>query len=99
MVQPGVHGTGAVPTHFPAAGLLVVSRCFVPLTVPTGELIVKVASNCVTGPTRPGGCGPIVTVAVSSKVPGYGPSAVPLTTSVNVVSPLGLHVKTPPWKK
>jgi hypothetical protein len=60
-----------------------VVKCFVPVTWPVGESIVKSASMVVIVPSSnpftkplPEG-GPIVAVPLSVYVPGYGPTATP----------------------
>ena len=69
------------------------------MTVPAGESIVKVASNCVTWPRakpkRPAPkpvCGPIVNVPSSVKVPGYGPRPIQYQWKAIVELPLGSQV-------
>src|SRR5215475_5521664 len=68
-----------IPTPVVPAG-----RVLVPVTEPAGEVMVKLTVHPViraVGFENPAGmfCGPIVTVLVSVKVPGYGPAAGPET--------------------
>src|SRR5438128_5773186 len=112
-LSTSVQSSGPKPTSAIAVGAIrhepwsdgsATGSVFVPLTLPTGESIVKRAWKLVTGPadatkSEPGRTTgrfwgePTVSSPLSVNVPGYGPNASPETLYEIVELPLALHAR------